>query len=115
MHTLPDLEGFWRIVLYDTLIEQMNIDQIEAVLAHEIGHYRLGHIPKRLVVAFFSGLVGFWMISYLCSSEWLYEGLRVPLENMGSLAPLVVFFSLFAVTFCFWMTPVKNQLFLQKT
>ncbi len=99
---------FRRIVLYDTLIEQMNMDQIEAVLAHEIGHYRLGHIPKRLVVAFFSGLAGFYMISYLCSSVWLYEGLRVPLENMGSLSPLIVFFSLFAGPFVFWMTPVNN-------
>ena len=99
---------FRRIVLYDTLIEQMNMDQIEAVLAHEIGHYRLGHIPKRLVVAFFSGLAGFYMISYLCSSVWLYEGLRVPLENMGSLSPLIVFFSLFAGPFVFWMSPVNN-------
>ena len=84
------------------------MDQIEAVLAHEIGHYRLGHIPKRLVVAFFSGLAGFWMISYLSFSVWLYEGLKVPLENMGSLSPLVVFFSLFAGPFVFWITPVNN-------
>ena len=99
---------FRRIVLYDTLIEQMNVDQIEAVLAHEIGHYRLGHIPKRLAVSFFTGLFGFWMISYLCSSEWLYHGLNVSLENMGSLSPMIVFCSFFAAPFFFWLTPVNN-------
>ena len=102
------LGRFRRIVLYDTLIEQMNIDQIEAVLAHEIGHYRLGHIPKRLTISFFSGLIGFWTISYLSLSDWLYLGLEVPLENMGSLAPLIVFFSLFVGPFIFWMTPINN-------
>ena len=37
---------FRRIVLYDTLIKQMSIEEIEAVLAHEVGHYKMGHIPK---------------------------------------------------------------------
>ena len=92
---------FRRIVLYDTLIDQMNIDQIEAVLAHEIGHYRLGHIPKRLAVSFVCGLIGFWIISYFSSSEWIYNGLQVPIENMGSLSPLIVFFSLFSGPFVF--------------
>lgn len=99
---------FRRIVLYDTLIEQMNIDQIEAVLAHEIGHYRLGHIPKRLAVSFVCGLIGFWIISYFSSSEWIYNGLQVPIENMGSLSPLIVFFSLFSGPFVFWITPINN-------
>ena len=40
---------FRRIVLYDTLIEQMEIEELEAVLAHEIGHYKCGHIPQRLI------------------------------------------------------------------
>ena len=44
---------FRRIVLYDTLINQMEIDEIEAVLAHEIGHYKCGHIPKRLMYSAF--------------------------------------------------------------
>jgi STE24 endopeptidase len=99
---------FRRIVLYDTLIEQMNIDQIEAVLAHEIGHYRLGHIPKRLAVAFFSGLIGFWIVSCLSTSNWLYDGLNVPIENMGSLSPLFVFVTLFSGAFTFWMIPINN-------
>ena len=57
---------FRRIVLYDTLIEQMKIEEIEAVLAHEVGHYKLGHIPKRLAVSFFLGLGGFFLLSYFC-------------------------------------------------
>ena len=86
----------------------MNIDQIEAVLAHEIGHYRLGHIPKRLTISFFSGLVGFWTISYLSLSDWLYLGLEVPLENMGSLAPLIVSLAYLSDHLFFWMTPINN-------
>ena len=43
---------FRRIVLYDTLINQMSIEEIEAVLAHEVGHYKMGHIPKRLFMSF---------------------------------------------------------------
>ena len=44
---------FRRIVLYDTLIEQMEVKELEAVLAHEIGHYKCGHIPQRLFFSHF--------------------------------------------------------------
>ena len=50
---------FRRIVLFDTLIEQMEADELEAVLAHEIGHYKLGHIPKMMAMAAFSSLAMF--------------------------------------------------------
>ena len=56
---------FRRIVLYDTLINQMSIEEIEAVLAHEVGHYKMGHIPKRLIMSFVMGLAGFGLMGYL--------------------------------------------------
>ena len=55
-HLIPTLfywfGKFRRIVLFDTLIDRMDDQEIEAVLAHEIGHYKLGHIPKRLFYHF---------------------------------------------------------------
>ena len=56
---------FRRIVLYDTLIEQMDTEELEAVLAHEIGHYKCGHVPKRLALSALFGLAGFWFVAFL--------------------------------------------------
>ena len=80
---------FRRIVLYDTLIEQMEIEEIEAVLAHEVGHYKLGHIPKRLAISFFLGLGGFFLLSYFLKSPWFYEGFGLEEELTMSFAPRV--------------------------
>ena len=99
---------FRRIVLYDTLIEQMNIDELEAVLAHEVGHYRLGHIPKRLLFSFLFGLLGFGILSILLQSEWFYSGLGLPLDLLGSFSSLVVGLSLIVVFFTYWLTPISN-------
>ena len=93
---------FRRIVLYDTLIEQMEIEEIEAVLAHEVGHYKLGHIPKRLAVSFFLGLGGFFLLSYFLQSLWFYEGFaldapdRVFCPCVGDLFSCIGFFHLLA-------------------
>jgi len=99
---------FRRIVLFDTLVEQMSIDELEAIVAHEIGHYRLGHIPKRLIISFLVGLGGFAFIDYLSKSEWFYDGLSLPTESMGSLAPLIVIISLYSGGFTFWISPISN-------
>src|SRR5688572_8758383 len=56
---------FRRIVLFDTLISQLTPEELEAVLAHEIGHYRRGHIPKMLVISAVMMLMGFWAIAWL--------------------------------------------------
>ncbi len=99
---------FRRIVLFDTLIQQMNIDQVEAVLAHEIGHYRLGHVPKRIFVSFLLGLAGFGLLSYLSESIWFYQSLNIPLEHMGRLSPLILLLSLFLGAFTFLGVPISN-------
>jgi STE24 endopeptidase len=67
---------FRKIVLYDTLLKQLNHEEIVAVVAHEIGHYRLGHIPKRLLVSFVLGLFYFWIIHQLLVSSWFTSGLN---------------------------------------
>ena len=66
---------FRRIVLFDTLIDQMTTEELEAVLAHEIGHYKCGHIPKSLALSAIMGGASFWFISFLTQSPWFYEQL----------------------------------------
>ena len=61
-------------MLYDTLLEQMEHNEVEAVLAHEIGHYKMGHIPKRLILSFILGLAGFGGLHYALSWSGLYTG-----------------------------------------
>ena len=64
---------FRRIVLYDTLIEQMEIDELEAVLAHEIGHYKCGHIPQRLIFSAISSFLLFAFLGWLMQATWIFE------------------------------------------
>lgn len=99
---------FRRIVLYDTLIKQMSIEEIEAVLAHEVGHYKMGHIPKRLLMAFLMGLAGFGLMAYLLQSEWFYVGLKLDPALVSSLSPLIVGLSLTLGFFTYWLTPISN-------
>ena len=99
---------FRRIVLYDTLIEQMSVEEIEAVLAHEVGHYKMGHIPKRLIMSFFIGLLGFGLIGYLLQSEWFYMGIGLDASLTSSLGPLIVGLSLILGFFTYWLTPLSN-------
>ena len=100
---------FRRIVLYDTLIEQMEIEEIEAVLAHEVGHYKLGHIPKRLAVSFFLGMGGFFLLSYFLQSRWFYEGFALDASLTESFAPALVIFSLVLGFFTYWLSPISNH------
>ena len=101
---------FRRIVLYDTLIKQMKIEEIEAVLAHEVGHYKLGHIPKRMALSFFLGLLSFAVLAGLLKSSWFYESLGLPSSLLGSFSSLVVGLSLSMGFFSYWITPLSNYL-----
>ena len=80
---------FRRIVLYDTLIDQMEEEEIEAVLAHEIGHYKEGHIPKKLILSFLTGLFGFYAISISLEQSWLYSGLGLTESYVGSISVIL--------------------------
>jgi len=99
---------FRRIVLYDTLINQMSIEEIEAVLAHEVGHYKMGHIPKRLIMSFVMGLGVFGLMGYLLQSDWFYSGLRLDVSLVSSLSPLIIGLSMTLGFFTYWLTPVSN-------
>ena len=86
----------------------MKEDEIEAVLAHEIGHYKLGHIPKRLFFSFIFGLLAFWGLDYALSQETIYSGLGLGGEYFGSLAVLLVAAVLLLPYFTYWLSPLSN-------
>ena len=66
-----------RVVFFDTLLKQLNADEMEAVLAHELGHAKLKHIPKSLFNSFLFTLVGLAGLGWLSSQSWFYEGLGI--------------------------------------
>jgi STE24 endopeptidase len=66
-----------RVVFYDTLLEQLLPGEVDAVLAHELGHFKHRHIQKRIVSMFALSLVGFALLGWLSSQTWFYIGLGV--------------------------------------
>ena len=96
---------FRRIVLFDTLIQQLSQDELEAVLAHEIGHYKRGHIPKRLAPVAVTQFGAFALIAWLAQSIWFNEAFSLP---AGSLAPTFMLFGLVGGLVTFWFTPIGN-------
>lgn len=99
---------FRRIVLYDTLVEQMTERQLESVLAHEIGHYKLGHIPKLLFLSAASLLVSFIVLGWLERSDWFVEAFGFAAS--GQIGPVILLFGLLAGLVTFWMSPLSNAL-----
>jgi STE24 endopeptidase len=72
-----------RVVFFDTLLKQLNADEMEAVLAHELGHAKLKHIAKSLLSSFAFTLVGLAGLGWLSTQTWFFEGLGVQ-PHLGS-------------------------------
>ena len=66
-----------RIVLFDTLCEMLTPSQVEAVLAHELGHYKRGHVWRRIASSAAFALAGLWVFSLVLGRPWFFEGLGV--------------------------------------
>jgi len=98
---------FRRIVLFDTLIAQLSEEELEAVLAHEIGHYRLGHIPKSLVLSFLGTALSFLTIAWLCNTTWFNPAFGF---KSGQLAASFLLVGLLGGLVTFWISPVFNLL-----
>jgi len=96
-----------RIVLFDTLVEQLDPGELEAVLAHEIGHYRCGHIPRRLGLSAVLVAAGFASTAWLARSRWFDAAFGFP---QGRMAPTFLLFGLLAGTVTFWLAPLANRL-----
>ncbi len=98
---------FRRIVLFDTLIAQLTPEELEAVLAHEIGHYRRGHIPKMIAMSAVTMFAGFAAIAWLARSLWFNPTFGFP---AGELAPSFLLFGLLSGAVTFWFSPLLNLL-----
>ena len=66
-----------RVVFFDTLLERLNVDEIEAVLAHELGHFKHHHVIKRIVLLFSMSFLGLALLGWLINQPWFYAGLGV--------------------------------------
>ena len=96
-----------RIVFFDTLIDELSYDEIEAVLAHELGHFKCGHIKKRLSILGATFLAGFAILGVLLGQPWFYTGLGVS-EPSAYMA--LTLFVLVAPAFTFFLQPVFSSI-----
>ena len=96
---------FRKIVLFDTLIAQLNEPELEAVLAHEIGHFKKKHIPKMLLFSTFSSLVGFYVVSVLAKQDWFYRAFGFETTHI---APALLLFALLSGLVMFWFSPLAH-------
>lgn len=81
-----------RVVFFDTLLERLGIDEIEAVLAHELGHFKHRHVVKRIALMFLVSFLGLALLGWLKQQAWFYAGLGVaqPSDYMALLLFLLV-------------------------
>ena len=94
-----------RIVFFDTLLERLNISEIEAVLAHELGHFKNRHVLKRIVTTFAMSLAFLWLLAVLMQNDWFYQGLGV--SSQSTAVALLLFFMVLPV-FSFLLSPVMS-------
>jgi STE24 endopeptidase len=102
-----------RIVFFDTLIERLLPAEIEAVLAHELGHFKLKHVAKRLAFSFIASLVLLAALGWLATQPWFYLGLGVqPTLEAGARNDglALVLFVLVLPVFTFVLAPIGSLL-----
>ena len=94
-----------RIVLFDTLAERLEPTEVEAVLAHELAHYRLHHVTRRLALGLALAFVGFALLGFAAHEPWIYAAFGAfPPSNAALLAIL----PLVAPVFTFYLTPLMS-------
>jgi STE24 endopeptidase len=94
-----------RIVFFDTLLKQLASPEIEAVLAHELGHFRLRHVRQRLLVSFITMLVGFALRGWLAGKPGFYRALGVPTPSTHA---ALILFALAVPVAVFFTTPLGS-------
>ncbi len=98
-----------RIVFFDTLLARLSGNEIEAVLAHELGHFKRRHVIKRMVVTFAISLAMLALLGWLSQHVWFYEGLGVrPSLTGGNSGLALVLFFLAVPVFLFFVTPLGS-------
>jgi STE24 endopeptidase len=97
-----------RIVFFDTLINRLNTDEIEAVLAHELGHFKHKHIVKRIVTIFAMSFAALALLGWLSTQPGFYKGLGVAAEpSMWAVFALILFMYVMPY-FSFWIGPIAS-------
>jgi STE24 endopeptidase len=100
-----------RVVFFDTLLSKLNADEVEAVLAHELGHFKHRHVLKRIVAMFAFSLAAFALLGWLSGQAWFYTGLGVaPSLAAPNDALALLLFMLVAPTFSFFLSPLMASL-----
>ena len=94
-----------RIVFFDTLLEGLTTDEIIAVLAHEVGHFKCNHLKKGVAMMSVMSLLGLALLGYLLQQPWFYNGLGVgtPSTYMG-----LILFALALPVFTFFIHPLTS-------
>ena len=94
-----------RIVFFDTLLKGMEDEEIEAILAHELGHFHHKHVRQRIVSSFIFSLASLALLGYLIKQGWFFHGLGI---SKPSAHTALVLFSLTLPVFSFFITPISN-------
>ena len=94
-----------RIVFFDTLLERLSGNEIEAVLAHELGHFKRHHVLKRIAATFAMSLGFLWLLGQLMQTAWFYQGLGV---NTPSTALALLLFFMILPVFSFLLHPLLS-------
>jgi STE24 endopeptidase len=98
-----------RIVFFDTLLSRLAPNEIEAVLAHELGHFKLNHVIQRIVVMFVISLGLLAVLGYLKNQVWFYQGLGVePMMAASNDAMALILFMFVLPVFTFLFSPVLS-------
>ena len=92
-----------RVVFFDTLLSRLNAEEIEAVLAHELGHFKHHHVIKRIAMMFFVSFLGLALLGWLMNQAWFYNGLGVT-ETSNYMA--LILFLLVSPVFLFLLRPL---------
>ncbi|RZI74092.1 MAG: M48 family peptidase [Pseudomonas sp.] len=100
-----------RVVFYDTLLRQLSAGEVEAVLAHELGHFKHRHIVKRMVMLFAASFAGFALLGWLSGRSWFYAGLGVqPLLGASNDAVALLLFMIAVPVLGFFIAPLSTRL-----
>ena len=99
-----------RVVFYDTLLAKLSPNEVDAVLAHELGHFKHKHVIKRIVTMFALSLLGFALLGWLATQAWFYTGLGVQPNLVAPNDALALLLFMLAIpVFSFFITPLMAQ------
>lgn len=92
-----------RVVFFDTLLKDLETKEILAILAHELGHMKLKHIPKSLIASLIISFAGFWLMGIVARENWFYTGHFIRILSPGVL--FLLFMQALPI-YSFWFAPI---------